>query len=428
MNKFLEMGLSQMLIDSLDEMSIFVPTHIQAEAIPLALQEKDLLGSAQTGTGKTLAFVLPLIQKLQNNPEMHGLILTPTRELAQQIFVVINKLVAKERALKAVLLIGGESIVKQFKDLKAQPRIFIGTPGRIIDHLERKSFNPAAIRCVVLDETDRMLDMGFGIQLDNIIKRLPEKRQTMMFSATLPGNIVHLAKKYLHNPTRVSVGSITKPSDMIKQEIIHVSETEKYSNLLTQLQEREGTIIVFVKTKSSAQNLAHKLFREERHNTCAIHGDLRQNKRERVINAFRKGRHRIMVATDIAARGLDIPHIQHVINYDLPQCPEDYIHRIGRTARGEGNQGFALCMITPREMQKWRAIDRMLNSSQTQSQNIMGHKKLDKKLGAYKYVDNSVKKKSRVPFEYKKKKFFKKKYQNISSKKNFSRLHISQVG
>lgn len=359
MNSFQEMGLHPLLLKWLDQSSFTQPTPIQAQAIPLALEGKDILGSAQTGTGKTLAFVIPAITRIILAPTESVLILTPTRELAQQVINNIKQLLGRDNTIKTALLIGGEALGKQFQQLKANPRLLVGTPGRIIDHLERGTLQHNTVHFLVLDETDRMLDMGFGIQLEEIMRYLPKKRQTLMFSATIPSKIEKLAEKYLHNPERISAGEQSTPATNIKQEIIRVTESEKYSSLLLQLNQREGSIIVFVKTKMGAQGLAYKLVKEN-HNASAIHGDLRQQKRERVMNDFRRGRCRIMVATDIAARGLDIPHIQHVINYDLPQSPEDYIHRIGRTARA-GAKGFSLALITPQDNRKWREIHNILN-------------------------------------------------------------------
>jgi superfamily II DNA/RNA helicase len=212
---------------------------------------------------------------------------------------------------------------------------------------------------LVLDETDRMLDMGFGIQIDTILRFMPKVRQTMLFSATLPNTILNISKKYLTNPERIEIGAVDKPALNIDHQMIRTTDSEKYPQLLKELEARTGSVIIFVKTKRGADKLSDKLSRSE-HSAEAIHGDLRQSQRDRVIKAFRAQRYRILVATDVAARGLDIPHIEHVINYDLPQCPEDYIHRIGRTARA-GAKGAALCFVSPEDGGKWRAVNRLLN-------------------------------------------------------------------
>ncbi|MBI3418680.1 MAG: DEAD/DEAH box helicase [Proteobacteria bacterium] len=345
-------------MQSLARMKFTAPTPIQAQAIPLAMEGKDILGTAQTGTGKTAAFGIPLVVRLMEHPEMKAIILTPTRELASQVLATLQQIIPVPD-LRAVLLIGGEPMPRQLRQLQQNPRLIIGTPGRINDHLERRSLRLDRVGVLVLDETDRMLDMGFGHQIERIIKHVPQTRQTLMFSATLPQEIVRMAGKYLNNPQRIAVGSAHKPHANIREELIHTAEGEKYSHLLVQLEKRSGAILVFVKTKWGTERLAQKLCRIH-HDAEAIHGDLQQRKRERVIQGFRDKKYRILVATDVAARGLDIPHIQHIINYDLPQSPEDYIHRIGRTARA-GAEGSALSLITPAESNKWRAIQRLMN-------------------------------------------------------------------
>ncbi len=359
MENFQSLGLPQPLMRSLELMKFDKPTPIQAQAIPPALEGRDILGSAQTGTGKTGAFGIPLVTKLLGSPRGMALVLTPTRELAVQVQAMIDQLLGKGSTIKSALIIGGDSMPKQMAALRARPRIIVGTPGRINDHLARGSLMLHEAGFLVLDETDRMLDMGFGIQLEKIFKYLPKQRQTLMFSATLPDEIIKISGKYLNNPVRVSVGSTVTPIAKIAQETIITTETEKYNVLNAQLNARTGSVIVFVKTKYGAEKLATRL-RRDNHSADAIHGDLRQNKRDRVIDNFRKQKHRVMVATDIAARGLDIPHIEHVINYDLPQCPEDYIHRIGRTARA-GAEGSAVNLLTSQDGLKWKAIQRLIN-------------------------------------------------------------------
>lgn len=359
MENFDTIEIPQALRDSLKRINFNTPTPIQAQAIPPALEGKDILGSAQTGTGKTGAFGIPLVAKLLNNPRGSALVLCPTRELAVQVMEMIQSLVSSRSPIQCALIIGGESMPKQIQQLRTRPRVIVGTPGRINDHLERGTLMLHEASFLVLDETDRMLDMGFGIQLDKIFKFLPNERQTLMFSATLPANIVKISEKYLKNPVRVSVGSTTQPIAKITQVVIQLSEMEKGDRLLQEVAEREGSIIIFVKTKFGADKLATKL-KKLGHRADAIHGDLRQNKRDRVIQQFRDSKTRILVATDIAARGLDIPHIAHVINHDLPQCPEDFIHRIGRTARA-GAEGAAISLVTPADRIKWRAIQRLLD-------------------------------------------------------------------
>lgn len=364
MENFNTLQLHSVLAASLARMGYEKPTPIQAQAIPFALKGRDVMGSAQTGTGKTAAFAIPLVESLLRNPEGTALVLTPTRELGKQIMDIMKQLLGPKSSIKTAFIIGGESMGKQFDQLRQKPRLIVGTPGRINDHLERGSLKLDTARFLVLDETDRMLDMGFTIQLDRIFKHMPKERQTMMFSATLPKNILTLSKNYLTNPERVSVGEANTPATAIKQDVIFVEDEGKLEALDKELDERKGSIIVFVKTKYGTEKLAKKL-NDRDHSAQAIHGDLKQNKRDRVIQDFRASKYRVLVATDVVARGLDIPHIEHVINYDLPQAPEDYIHRIGRTARA-GAEGSALCLISNADRRKWHAITRLINPGEKQ--------------------------------------------------------------
>lgn len=351
-------GLSPKLMQALTRVHFKEPTPIQAATLPLALEGHDILGSAQTGTGKTGAFGIPLMAHLEQNPQSVALVLTPTRELATQVMGNLQQLIPVAD-IRSALLIGGEAMPKQFRQLQARPRLIVGTPGRINDHLARGSLNLKNVRYVVLDETDRMLDMGFGVQIDKILALVSKERQTLMFSATLPPGIVKMSMKYMNKPERVSVGSITKAAPNIHQELINVAEAEKYTVLLEQLKDQNGSTIIFVKTKYGTEKLADKL---SRLNIKAqpIHGDLKQHRRDRVIQDYRNKRFQVLVATDLAARGLDVPHIELVINYDMPQCPEDYIHRIGRTARA-GATGKAVNLLTPTDGSKWKAIRRLMN-------------------------------------------------------------------
>jgi ATP-dependent RNA helicase DeaD len=257
------------------------------------------------------------------------------------------------------LLIGGEAMQKQLRQLGNRSRIIVGTPGRINDHLKRKSLNLSATKYLVLDETDRMLDMGFTPQIEMVLKFVPKDHQTLLFSATLPQNILRISERYLNKPERISTGNTSVPIAKIKQETLQVFKENKYDELIDQFLARKGSILVFVKTKRGADKMVKKL-KEEGHSAEAIHGDLRQSKRDRVINSFRKGLKRILIATDVAARGLDIPLIQHVINYDLPQVPEDYVHRIGRTARA-GSEGSALTFLTPDDRLMWNSINKLID-------------------------------------------------------------------
>lgn len=359
MTNFHSFNLPKELLNSLDKLKFIQPTPIQEATIPLALDGKDILGSAQTGTGKTAAFGIPLIAKLLSNQTGSAVVITPTRELAVQVMQALEGILGKKSSINTCLLIGGEPMHKQLFQLKRKPRLFVGTPGRMNDHLERGTLNLKHVNTLVLDEMDRMLDMGFSVQIDAIVKHIPNDRQTLLFSATVPGNIIKLANSYMNKPERVAIGKVSSPGKNIKHDIIQVSEQEKYDRLVDELNNRNGSIIIFMKTKYGTEKMAKKLS-VEGHSAVAIHGDLQHRKRERVIKAFRAKKYKILVATDVASRGLDIPHIEHVINHDLPQCPEDYLHRIGRTARA-GAEGEAICFISNQDKSKWDAINRLMN-------------------------------------------------------------------
>ncbi|WP_415290291.1 DEAD/DEAH box helicase [Candidatus Pelagibacter sp. Uisw_136] len=359
MENFKLLKIEDSLKNSLEKMKFTKPTPIQAMAIPVALEGKDILGTAQTGTGKTLAFSIPLINKLILDKNAFALVMCPTRELATQVMAAIKSIISDKINIKTALLIGGEAMQKQLRQLGNRSRIIVGTPGRINDHLKRKSLNLSATKYLVLDETDRMLDMGFTPQIELILKFVPKDHQTLLFSATLPQNIVRISERYLNKPQRISTGSTSVPIAKIKQETLQVFKENKYDQLVDQFIARKGSILVFVKTKRGADKMVKRL-KEEGHSADAIHGDLRQSKRDRVITSFRKGLKRILIATDVAARGLDIPLIQHVINYDLPQVPEDYVHRIGRTARA-GTEGSALTFLTPDDRSMWNEISKLID-------------------------------------------------------------------
>jgi ATP-dependent RNA helicase DeaD len=362
MTSFSQFELPPFLSSALARMNITTPTPVQAEAIGPACEGRDILATAQTGTGKTIAYLVPLLSHLHKNKAHKAIILTPTRELAVQVKDAV--ITMSDHTCKSVLLIGGEPIFKQIRMLRsaASPRVIIGTPGRIIDHLQRKTLALTDVSFFVLDEVDRMLDMGFSAQLAEIHTYLRPGIQTLMFSATMPPAIRLLAQKYLKDPHSISVGSTTQPTANVKQDIVRTRESDKYACLVKEIESRDGSIIVFVKTKRGAELLADKL-KGGQHLAEAIHGDLRQQKRAHVIDRFRKRQHRIMVATDIAARGIDVPHVELVVNYDLPQCAEDYVHRIGRTGRA-GVQGFAVSFIAPADNKQWNNIQNFMNGQQ----------------------------------------------------------------
>ena len=408
---FNELPIENKLKNSIRFADFITPTPIQSKSIPIGLLGKDILGTAQTGTGKTLAFTIPMINKLILDKNTMALIVCPTRELATQVMQTVLKLNVREIGIGNALLIGGESMQKQLKKLKRRARIIVGTPGRINDHLKRQSLNLSKVSYLVLDETDRMLDMGFTPQIETILKFIPKQHQTLLFSATLPNNILRISEKYLNDPERIAIGSLSTPIEKIKQETFQITQDKKYHELINQLVERNGSILVFVKTKRGADKIVKRL-KYDGHSADAIHGNLRQSKRDRVINNFRNGKSRILIATDVAARGLDIPLIKHVINYDLPQVAEDYIHRIGRTGRA-GKEGSSLTFITPNDRPMWSSISKLIDP------NFIATKK---------YKDKNFKKNRRNKVSFKKNKSFKnkkKKFQ-FNNKKKFRNKNRSK--
>ncbi|MDZ4676732.1 MAG: DEAD/DEAH box helicase [Oligoflexia bacterium] len=355
---FKDFALSPGLHQALEQMGYKHPTPIQAQAIPAALSNRDVIGSAQTGTGKTAAFCIPIIAKLEKNNKKNALILVPTREIAAQITEVVGQLTKKLPEIKLALLMGGAPMPKQIRMIQNKPRIIVATPGRLVDHLKRGTVSLFGTDILVLDEADRMLDMGFAEQLAQILRFLPSQRQTLFFSATLPPDIQKLASKYLKDPVRVSVGPVSQPVKKIQQAMIQTTNVKKNEVLNNELNARAGSILIFARTKHRTDRLARQLT-EDGHQVNRIHGGRTQNQRDSAISGFRGGKFRILVATDLAARGIDIPQIAHVINYDLPQCAEDYVHRIGRTARA-GAEGEALSLVTPEERGRWKEIAHML--------------------------------------------------------------------
>jgi len=391
MADFSQYNLNEVLNKSLKSLNFKTPTPIQEKSIPLILKGNDILGSAQTGTGKTAAFCIPILELLMKSPRGSLLIMIPTRELAKQVLDVIDSLIGFKSPIKSATLIGGESMSKQLSQLKRRPRIFVGTPGRINDHLQRGTLNLHDTKYLVLDETDRMLDMGFEVQINKIIKYLPISKQVLMFSATIPNNILKLSSKYLSKPIRISIGETNVVAKNIKQETIEIETDEKLNTLVTQIENRKGSILVFVKTKYGTEKLS-KALSKNKIKSFPLHGGLRQSKRNTIMKNFRDMKFRILIATDVAARGIDVPHIEHVINYDLPQMAEDFVHRIGRTARA-GSKGIALSFITKGDFAKWREIQKILNPKLVLKKHFSSKRKTTEK--SFKKNENEDRKKRR---------------------------------
>lgn len=357
---FHTLGISPGLLAVLDALKFTEPTPIQAQAIPIAIQGKDVMGIAQTGTGKTLAFGIPMLGQILIDKTRQGLVLLPTRELALQVNESLMR-IGKSLGIRTAVLIGGDSMEKQKRQLRANPHIIIATPGRLNDHLGQRTVSLARVSILVLDEADHMLDMGFAPQIAKIVEHVPKARQTMLFSATMPREVVALATSYMQLPLRVEVSPPGKTADKIAQEIFFVPHMEKLELLVKLLNENTGSTLVFTRTKFIAKRIALSL-RNKGFTAAEIHSNRSLSQRREALDGFKSGRYRVLVATDIAARGIDVSGIALVINYDLPEKPEDYVHRIGRTARA-GREGKAISLATPDQRGQVRSIERLISMS-----------------------------------------------------------------
>lgn len=357
-NTFFGLGLAPKLLEILEKNSFTVPTPIQAKTIPLAIEGKDLIGIAQTGTGKTLAFGMPMMQNIARL-KTRGLILVPTRELAAQVDEVLMQF-GKSFGLRTAVVIGGAAMSVQTRTLQKNPHIIIATPGRLIDHLSRQGTLLQGIGIVVLDEADRMLDMGFAPQIEKILIRVPRARQTMLFSATMPESIVSIASRHMSLPLRVEIARPGSTVKEIDQEVIFISAEGKRQMLGKILNQYPGSILVFSRTKWGVTKLATAV-RDMGHAVAEIHSNRSLGQRKSAIEGFKRGKYRVLVATDIAARGIDVSNIEVVVNYDLPSTPDDYVHRIGRTARA-GKKGKAISFATPDQQRDIRDIERLIQT------------------------------------------------------------------
>jgi len=359
MTTFSELPLSAALQQKLAAAQFKTLTPIQEQAIPPALAGKDVIGTAQTGTGKTLAFLLPLIEMLRREPagQVNALVLLPTRELAMQVHEQYEQL-RSDRKAKAALVIGGVSEKAQIQSLRAGCRLIIATPGRLQDFIDRKLVNLRQIKLLVLDEADRMLDMGFLPAIRRIVAVLPEARQTQCFSATMEASVAGLVNDYMRNPVRVALGSVLKPAESVQLTAYEVRPMEKMDALQQLLSAEAGQTLVFARTKRGAERIAKSLVRDG-FNAAVIHGDRSQSQRNSALNGFQERRYQVLVATDIASRGLHVDEVAHVINYDLPKMAEDFIHRVGRTGRA-GLLGQASTLVAGAEVMELRSIERTL--------------------------------------------------------------------
>jgi len=349
------LGIAPKLLEALDRLKFTVPTPIQHKSIPVAIEGKDIIGIAQTGTGKTLAFGIPMIQRVARTGG-RGLVVLPTRELALQVEEAY-KMLAGPAGLRTAILIGGTSMGPQLRMLQAKPHVVIGTPGRIIDHLEQHTLNLSDVKILVLDEADRMLDMGFMPQIRRILKEVPRERQTMLFSATMPDDIVRIASQYMQMPVRVEVAPQGTIAERVEHELFVVRKDQKNRLLERLLKDYHGSVLVFSRTKFGARRICRAVL-SMGESVAEIHSDRSLAQRREALDGFKAGKYRVLVATDIAARGIDVVGIELVINYDVPENPEDYVHRIGRTGRA-GMAGRAISFATPEQGDEVREIEKL---------------------------------------------------------------------
>lgn len=356
---FYGLGIAPALLDILEKLKYTVPTPIQHHAIPVAIEGKDLIGVAQTGTGKTLAFGIPMLQLIAQS-KGRGLVVLPTRELALQVDEVLHK-VGKQFGLRTAVLIGGASMGNQIQSLKKDPHVIVATPGRLNDHLQQKIVSLSKISILVLDEADRMLDMGFLPQIQKILNALPKQRQTMLFSATLPPSIMRIATSHMKLPLHIEISPSGTTAENVMQEIFIVRKDAKIRLLEKMLGDYKGSALVFTRTKYIASRIA-KAVRAMGHTATEIHSNRSLGQRKDALNGFKKGTYRVLVATDIAARGIDVLGIELVLNYDLPSSSEDYVHRIGRTGRA-GAEGHAISFALPEEQYEVRSIEKLIRKN-----------------------------------------------------------------
>ncbi|WP_084783329.1 DEAD/DEAH box helicase [Bacillus dakarensis] len=363
MTTFADFGLSKELEKSVLNMGFEEPTPIQAQSIPIALNGRDMIGQAQTGTGKTTAFGVPLIEKITVDGGIQGLVIAPTRELAVQVAEELNR-IGQVKGIRTLPIYGGQDINRQIRSLKKKPQIIAATPGRLIDHIDRRTIRLNQIKMVVLDEADEMLNMGFIEDIERILGDIPEGRQTLLFSATMPKRIQSLAERFMVEPELVKVKAKEMTVTNIEQYYLEVHEKQKFDVLTSMLDiDSPDLAIVFGRTKKRVDEVVEGLIKRG-YSAEGIHGDIPQAKRDQVIRRFKDQTIEIMVATDVAARGLDISGVTHVYNFDIPQDPESYVHRIGRTGRA-GKKGLAYTFVTPREIDHLRIIEQVTKKKMT---------------------------------------------------------------
>ncbi len=353
---FFGLGIAPKIIETLDRLKFKTATPIQHKAVPVALEGKDLIGIAQTGTGKTMAFVIPTLQQLAQNKSM-ALILVPTRELALQVEESVKK-IARPLAIKSAVLIGGTPVYRQLKALAQNPRILIATPGRLIDLMEQRKVRLSKVHILILDEADRMLDMGFAPQIEKVLQSVPSNRQTLLFSATIPPAIVKIASAHMKFPVQVEIAPSGTTAEKVSHELFIVRKEMKQEILEKLLKQYRGSVLLFCRTKLGTKKIV-RIIRRMGHRVAEIHSDRTLPQRREALSGFKTGKYRVLCATDIAARGIDVAGIELVINFDLPDDAENYVHRIGRTGRA-GSPGHAISLATPDQGKDVRDIERII--------------------------------------------------------------------
>lgn len=361
MSDFVSLGISEVLVEKLRGQGVAKPTPIQEQAIPFVMKGNDIIAQAQTGTGKTFAFILPILEKINHDAEhVQALVVTPTRELALQITDEFEKMIADIEGVDVLAVYGGQDVAKQLKKLKRNPQIVVGTPGRLLDHIRRETVRLSEISFLVLDEADQMLHIGFLGEVEDIIRETPASRQTMLFSATIPPEIRQLAKKHMREPEYIQVEKTQGPADNVNQVAIHTTDRAKQGTLIQLVESyRPFLAVIFCRTKRRVSKL-YDVLKANGFSCDELHGDLSQAKRERVMKRFRDAEVQLLIATDVAARGLDVEGVTHVFNYDIPQDAESYVHRIGRTGRA-GMTGLAITFYSSADEPMLELIEKELN-------------------------------------------------------------------
>ncbi|CAI8947849.1 MULTISPECIES: DEAD/DEAH box helicase [Bacillus] len=402
LKNFLELGISETFNHTLRENGIAEATPIQEQAIPVVMAGKDIIGQAKTGTGKTLAFVLPILEKVDpTSSDVQALIVAPTRELALQITTEIEKMLVHQENINVLAIYGGQDVAQQMRKLKGNTHIVVATPGRLLDHLRRETIVLSNVSMLVLDEADQMLHFGFLYDIEDILEETPESKQTMLFSATMPKDIKKLAKRYMKEPEMIQIQSAEVTVNNIKQRVIETTDRAK-QDALRHVMDRDQPFlaVIFCRTKRRASKLYDDL-KGYGYNCDELHGDLSQGKRERVMKSFRDAKIQYLIATDVAARGLDVEGVTHVFNYDIPEDVESYIHRIGRTGRA-GGSGLAITFVAPKDEMYLKEIEKGIGATlqrqelelpahqatEKDEQKKKEHAKKPKKTGQYRQRDN----------------------------------------